>query len=552
MRVLSAAISTFVLSLVVPVSEAFAERRLALLIGNQGYSDKVGRLKNPHNDIALVDSVLRKLGFKTTLVGDAGYKAMDTALRSYIKEVRRAGKETISFLYYAGHGAAEPDTQVNYLIPVDVPSADDAELWTNSLELRAVVNRLREQSPNATHFVVFDACRNELNLTRDGKRALVDRGFVPVSNIAGVMIAYATAPGQTASDAGEVSGPYAKALAEEIAKPGIESVMMFRNVQLKVKQAIGQDPWLSFPTLPAVYFAGIKPAAPTKDQQLELTFWTSVKDSTSPIVLGTYLDRYPKGEFAPIARALIDHYERKLEAEQAEREEERKLKEEASKAAAVKRLEDERRAREAKLAEDRRRAEETKNTAEAKRLEERQRAELMARTEELRKALEEARLAREAAKAAEAQRLAALKAAEKATSQAEQAIAAKRDAERHSEPAKVAALPKLEKPSAGSFDGTWSVYREGPGCKGRPRARNLIVVTNGVVSGRGPIGPITGSVSGTGQLRFGHASHTGDGKTPDGFKLSFQGTLRGSGGSGTFQHTRTGTRCHGTFTATRG
>jgi hypothetical protein len=31
--------------------------------------------------------------------------------------------------------------------------------------------------------------------------------------------------------------------------------MMFRNVQLKVKQAIGQDPWLSFPTLPAVYFA---------------------------------------------------------------------------------------------------------------------------------------------------------------------------------------------------------------------------------------------------------------------------------------------------------
>ena len=32
--------------------------------------------------------------------------------------------------------------------------------------------------------------------------------------------------------------------------------MMFRNVQLKVKAAIGQDPWLSFPTLRPVYFAG--------------------------------------------------------------------------------------------------------------------------------------------------------------------------------------------------------------------------------------------------------------------------------------------------------
>jgi hypothetical protein len=31
---------------------------------------------------------------------------------------------------------------------------------------------------------------------------------------------------------------------------------MFRNVQLKLRQAIGQDPWLSFPTLRPVYFAG--------------------------------------------------------------------------------------------------------------------------------------------------------------------------------------------------------------------------------------------------------------------------------------------------------
>ena len=31
---------------------------------------------------------------------------------------------------------------------------------------------------------------------------------------------------------------------------------MFRNVQLRVKERIGQDPWITFPTLPAVYFAG--------------------------------------------------------------------------------------------------------------------------------------------------------------------------------------------------------------------------------------------------------------------------------------------------------
>ena len=170
------------------------------------------------------------------------------------------------------------------------------------------------------------------------------------------MIAYSTAPGKTASDAGVGGGVYAKTLADEIVKPGVESVMMFRNVQLKVKQAIGQDPWLSFPTLPAVYFAGTKPDVLTPEQQLGLTFWLSVKDSTNPAVLATYLERYPTGEFSAIARTLADHYDRKLKAEQAAQEEERKRLENERKAADVKRLEEGRRVREAVIAEEHKRA----------------------------------------------------------------------------------------------------------------------------------------------------------------------------------------------------
>ena len=57
-----------------------------------------------------------------------------------------------------------------------------------------------------------------------------DKGFVPVANTAGLLIAYATAPNRTASDAGDGGGPYAKALAEELLKPGVEAVTMFRDV----------------------------------------------------------------------------------------------------------------------------------------------------------------------------------------------------------------------------------------------------------------------------------------------------------------------------------
>jgi len=416
-------------------SVAEAESRFALLIGNQNYKSNVGPLKNPHNDIALVGNALERLGFKLTIIRDAGYRAIETALRAHILTVRRSGRNTISFIYYSGHGAADPETKINYLIPTDVETADDASLWTNSLELSDIINKLRSQSPEATHYVVFDACREELRLMRAGKKALNrEKGFEPAATVAGVMIAYATAPGKAASDAGQDGGAYAKALAKEIVKPGLEAVTMFRNVQLEVKQAIGQDPWLSFPALPAVYLSGAASA-----EKSELEFWVSVKDSTDPAVLAAYLERYPNGEFIAIAHALITLYEQQNRAIQAALEQRRKQLEELRKQEELKRLEDDRRARELANAQERRRAEASKNQAEIERLEKEQ----VARAEELRKVLEEARIAREEARAAEEQRAAAAKAADEATKAAQDAIAKKREAVKSDNPDKVAALPKL-------------------------------------------------------------------------------------------------------------
>jgi hypothetical protein len=408
------------------LSSAFgaeAEQRLALLIGNQGYSAKIGSLKNPHADIGLIGAALRSLPFKVTELKDANYKAIDTAIKRHIRAVRREGEGTISFLYYSGHGAADPETKINYLIPLDVSNADDDSLWVNSLNLNNIIENLREQAPTATHYVVFDACRNELNLTRKGQKALAGKGFVPLAYTPGVMIAYATAPGRTAADAGSQGGPYARALSEEIVKPGLEALYMFRRVALRVNREIGQDPWISASTLPEVYFAGRKPEGPTPEQQLEMAFWASVKDNTDPAVLKTYLDRYPEGTFAAAATALVEQQDQRLKAEAAAREEQRKRAEQARKAAELRKKEEERKAREARLAEERKRAEETRNAAEVSRLEEQQRTEALAHAEELRKAYKEVEAAKEAAKAAEEQRVAAVRAAEEARQAANVALA---------------------------------------------------------------------------------------------------------------------------------
>jgi invasion protein IalB len=368
---------------------AFAqtEKRFALLIGNQSYSGEVGRLANPHNDVALLDKTLKSLRFEVTTVRDAGLGGLHQAVNAYARRVQAAGPNAVGFFYYSGHGAA--DNGVNYLIPVDVKTTDTGDLWDQSLRLTEITRKLKAEAGNASHFVVFDACRNSLKLTRPGTRSLVQsKGFVPVAQESGMLIAYATAEGELAFDVGAEAGPYAKTLAEELVKPGVEAVTMFRTVQIRVKQQIGQDPWLTFPSLPPVYLAGLALPSPgagpttgtptTYEQQTELEIWASVKDSKDPDVLKLYLDRYPKGAFADLAKLMIAQAKREADARQADA---------AKRAAEAQRIEAEQKARA---------------------------AENSRQQDQLRQALEEARLAREASKAAERDRLAAEKAAQEA------------------------------------------------------------------------------------------------------------------------------------------
>ena len=82
---------------------------------------------------------------------------------------------------------------------------------------------------------------------------------------------------------------------------------------------------------------------------MELTFWTTVKDSTNPAILNTYVQRFPNGQFVATARGLIERYEQQARAEKAARAEERNRLEEVEKAAKVTQLEEERETREALL-----------------------------------------------------------------------------------------------------------------------------------------------------------------------------------------------------------
>jgi hypothetical protein len=236
-------------------SLAMAEGRFALLIGNEAYGPAIGALANPHNDVALLERALSRLHFEVTTMRDAGLGTLHQAINAYVRRVQAGGPNAVGFFYYSGHGAQGAGT--NYLIPVDVKTTESGELWDQSLRLTEITRKLKTEAGNATHFVVFDACRNALKLKQTGSRSLVQsKGFVPVSQESGMLIAYATAEGELASDVGAEAGPYAKVLAEEIIKPGIEAVTMFRRVQVRVRSMIGQEPWLGFSAIGEIQLAG--------------------------------------------------------------------------------------------------------------------------------------------------------------------------------------------------------------------------------------------------------------------------------------------------------
>jgi hypothetical protein len=503
-------------------------KRVALVFGNSEYQN-APRLENPKNDASDVAEMLRKLGFAVVAGLDLDKASMDRTIRDFSEVL--AGAE-VGLFFYAGHGIQVGGQ--NYLVPIDakLTSASAIDFEMVRLDL---VQRTMEREAN-TNILIMDACRDN-PLARNLARALgtrstqIGRGLAPAESGEGTLISYSTQPGNVALDGQGRNSPYTAALLKHIATPGEDLPTVLINVRNDVMRetARQQVPWEHSAMTAKFFFIAPKPT----EQQIEMEFWSSVKDSTNPEVLSTYAQKYPAGEYATIARALIEHYDRQLKLELAAREGERRRQEELMRAAEAKRLEDEQRTREMSLVAERARAEEAKNGQEARRLEK----ELQDRNEQLLKAREEARIAREAAEAAEKRQLAALKDAEAATNAARQAITSKQG--ETTDPVKIATLPKFAPlPATGyqGFDGRWEVTRVGTNCKAGASITFSILIANGKI-------PSGGRVANSGQITLQRTSST------TGRLMHFSGTLRGNTGSGTFF--TDGGQCQGTFRAVR-
>lgn len=214
---------------------AAGEARVALVIGNANYKDSP--LANPVHDARAVAKALNALGFKVSL----RVNLTQTQLRRAIREFGDALHATqgVGLFYFAGHGVQISNR--NFLIPVGSDIQREYEVEEQAVDAGTVLSMM--QSARArVNIVILDACRNN-PFIRDFRSTV--NGLAPMQAPAGTLIAFSTAPGQTAIDGTGQLGLYTEHLVENVTLPGLKIEDVFKNVRIGVQRASGgkQVPW---------------------------------------------------------------------------------------------------------------------------------------------------------------------------------------------------------------------------------------------------------------------------------------------------------------------
>jgi len=282
------------------VSAMKAPRR-ALVIGNGAYG--FGSLKNPPNDARALGEQLKRTGFDVHTAVDLPRKAMLEAISAYAESLTR--DKAVGLFYFAGHGV-----QLNYLLPTDAVIESLADIQARCVDVNAVIEGIAKAA-NPMNVVILDACR-ENPFGKDVRPE--QKGLSQVDAPIGTLLAYATSPGNLASDGDGANGLYTEQLLREMQVPEAKIEDVFKRVRLAVRlRSQGQQiPWESTSLEDDFWFIPPKDLRKASDREEERAYqqqavlWEKVKTATEPAPLEDFLRRYPSGPFSEIAQAQLD------------------------------------------------------------------------------------------------------------------------------------------------------------------------------------------------------------------------------------------------------
>ena len=280
-----------------PPTAAWA-KRVALLIGNSDYATPEMDLRNPVNDATALGAALRALSFDVIEVTDSDVAGMERALQDF--QVAAAGAEMAVF-FYAGHGVQIGGE--NYFVGVDFPGGELEAMRRTSVPMTRVRETMKIAAPEIG-IIFLDACRNN-PFSIDGT---VPPGLVRDSGGAGLLIAYATDPGNVAYDGLGENSVFTSALLKHLATPALDARLMLGRVRQEVVLETGgsQIPWVEEAVLGEHSFNPGAPSHVIADEQVdELSRWRQISTSLDVAAFEGYLADYPNGLFESFAQDRI-------------------------------------------------------------------------------------------------------------------------------------------------------------------------------------------------------------------------------------------------------
>ena len=225
-------------SLLVLAQPAHAEKRVALVIGNNDYKN-VPKLQKAVNDAQTMGDTLKQLGFSVMVAENQTRQAFSQTLLAFDNAIEPGDT---AFFFYAGHGFEIAGQ--NFLLPTDVPAATEGQeelVRDASILADRIIERLQNKKVR-TSILVFDACRNN-PFERSGTRAVAGGGgLAPMTQLPeGVFSVFSAGPRQTALDRlsnndDNPNSVFTRTFAKELTQPGVNLVQVAQRTRRLVAE----------------------------------------------------------------------------------------------------------------------------------------------------------------------------------------------------------------------------------------------------------------------------------------------------------------------------
>ena len=318
-------------------TEAAAEARLALVIGQSAYRT-VPELPNAANDAKGMTELLGNAGFTVTTASNLAQNDMRQAISDFAGKVSASGADTVALVFYAGHGL-QIDGE-NYLVPVDLDPKREADIPLQGVRLNDLLNTLGAL-PTRARIFMLDACRNNPFPALSG----AGHGLAIVDTKAGApgsFISYSTSPGAEAEDGSGADSPYTTAALSVARQPNLPIEEVFKRIRVAVAQSTDgrQIPWESSSLTTDFKFfgesSGSTPALPGASSMALASGTRSVADwrkdlqgkdakAAYELVIAddtveayqAYVELYAQASFTPRLRTILERRRQMLAWERA-------------------------------------------------------------------------------------------------------------------------------------------------------------------------------------------------------------------------------------------